>query len=269
MNDSKLANNRVVLATDLDGTLIPLDGNAANSADLKALKTFLVENEIELVFVTGRHLSSVKTAIDQFDLPQPDSIICDVGASIFQKTKSEWQPADQYQTLLRKNLGRESLTNLHCHFKNSERLRLQENEKQGDFKLSFYTDAAELDTAKALLKEELAKLSLQVNIIASRDPFNGDGLLDVLPIGTSKAFALDWWVAQKQLTQRNVIFAGDSGNDLAAMTAGYPTIIVGNADRLLVKSVRQAHDANNWTDRIYEATEPATSGVLEGLRNLI
>ena len=132
--------------------------------------------------------------------------------------------------------------------------------------MSFYTEAKQLDDAQAVLSDELAKLGLNGTIIASLDPFNGDGLLDVLPSGVSKAFALDWWINQHDYDSADVIFAGDSGNDFAAMTAGYQTIVVSNAEPSLVDLVRGAHANMNWTNRLHLTSQPATSGVLEGGR---
>ena len=79
---------RRVLATDLDGTLIPLEENRQNQDDLQILATQLVQREVTLLFVTGRHLDSVLEAINEFRLPQPEWIICDVGTSLFQTRAS-------------------------------------------------------------------------------------------------------------------------------------------------------------------------------------
>ena len=64
----------------------------------------------------------------------------------------------------------------------------------------------------------------------------------------------------------SLVFAGDSGNDLAALIAGYRTIVVANADRRLAQQVQDAHRAAGWKDRLHLARGRATSGVLEGCR---
>jgi HAD superfamily hydrolase (TIGR01484 family) len=63
------------------------------------------------------------------------------------------------------------------------------------------------------------------------DPFEGQGLLDFLPRDVSKAYALKWWSDYHGVSHSDVVFAGDSGNDLAALTAGFCAILVANADR--------------------------------------
>ncbi len=62
------------------------------------------------------------------------------------------------------------------------------------------------------------------------------------------------------------MFAGDSGNDLAALSAGYRSIVVGNASKSVVEEVTAAHRAAGWQDRLFLASRPATSGVLQGFR---
>lgn len=259
-------NQRPILATDLDGTLIPLTGNSQNIADLKMLRQQIENIGIELVFVTGRHLESVESAIEQFDLPQPDWIVCDVGSSVYQNSNRGWQPVSKYQTELRDALGCKSMRSFHEHFDEHDLLRLQEPEKQTDFKMSFYADGKNLGLAKSSLTDELVRLRINGSIIASVDPFNGDGLLDVLPTGVSKQFALDWWLNHLNFDREQVAFAGDSGNDFAAMTAGYKTIVVGNADAELVQQVTKFHATQDWEGRLHVSKQQATSGVLDGIR---
>ena len=74
-----------ILASDLDGTLIPLEGEPENQADLQRLAEQLDRHGVTLVYSTGRHFASAAQAIDQFQLPQPDWLICDVGTSIFRR----------------------------------------------------------------------------------------------------------------------------------------------------------------------------------------
>ena len=60
-----------VLATDLDGTLIPLDGNQQNQSDLQTLAAELERNDVTLVFVTGRHFESATRAMESFNCRGP------------------------------------------------------------------------------------------------------------------------------------------------------------------------------------------------------
>ncbi len=155
---------------------------------------------------------------------------------------------------------RESLSDLNA-------LRLQEEEKQGPFKLSFYADANILEELTAEIERRLAAHNAPYSLIASVDPFNGDGLIDLLPQGVSKAYALDWWSDYANYPRQSVVFAGDSGNDVAALTAGFRAIVVANADRKVARAVyEQLKTKSGSAGSLYLAKTPATSGVLEGCR---
>lgn len=256
-----------VLATDLDGTLIPLDGDAHHRADLKVLGRELKAHGVTLVFVTGRHFDSVVNAIEQFQLPNPDWIICDVGTSIFESGGTgEFRPIGAYEEHLQQVISVMPVGGLREILKPIQGLRLQEEEKQGRFKLSYYADAVELDRLVDQLRLELDRTVAPFSIIHSVDPFNGDGLIDLVPKGASKAHALEWWCAHARSSTDSIVFAGDSGNDLAALTAGHRAIVVANAEHEVVQTVHDGHRQAGWKNRLYLAQGKATSGVLEGCR---
>lgn len=258
---------RSVLATDLDGTLIPLPGSAQNLSDLKTLSKLIEEQGVTLLFVTGRHIESVEQAIEEYSLPQPQRVICDVGTSIYQRDSSgSFAPVESYYEHQDQIIAALPLEVLRRQLANMEGLRPQEQEKQGRFKLSFYTDIARLDDLTSQIEETLRKQNAPYSIIHSIDPYNGDGLIDLLPANVSKAYALEWWANEANFHDEQIIFAGDSGNDWAALTAGHRAILVGNADRQLAQRIDTAHRDADWRNRLYHATGHATSGVLEGCR---
>jgi maltooligosyltrehalose trehalohydrolase len=254
-----------VFATDLDGTLIPLNGNTANLLDLNLIRRELASRKIEVVFVTGRHLDSVVDAIDQHHLPVPEWVMTDVGTTIYRRQDNGYRILDEYQCHLRQITLAMPIDELRSRFESLPGLRLQEPHKQGRFKLSFYADRHVLPELVQQIELQLNKLSAPYGVIHSLDPFHGGGLIDLLPAAVSKAYALDWWSESVNLKREQLVFAGDSGNDLAALTAGYRAIVVGNADRTLAQQVHAAHQAQGWCDRLFLATSPASSGVLEGL----
>ena len=173
--------------------------------------------DLTLVFVTGRHLESVSNAIKEFRLPDPDWVICDVGTSIlgrkasggFAPIEAYYQHQDEIITLL-------PILALRRQLQAIAGLRLQEDPKQRRFKLSFYADATRLDDLVRRIQEQLDRIAAPYSIIHSVDPFNGDGLIDLLPRDVSKAHALAWWVQHTGTSPDAIVVAGDSGNDLAA-----------------------------------------------------
>lgn len=261
------SNPPTILATDLDGTLIPLPDTPENTADLEELREFFDASNNQLVFVTGRSFELVQEAIDQHDLPIPNAIICDVGSTIcFRNSQQQFEPSTAYETTLAEIVGNYSATKLRELMNDITDVRLQEEAKQGRFKLSYYVDQNDLASAARQMHGIIAQQKLPWSLIQSVDPFTNDGLIDLLPLNVSKAFALNWWAEHHSHDSTAIIFAGDSGNDLAAFCAGYLSIVVSNADRSLAKEVENHFEQNNWQDRLFLATRSATSGVLEGCR---
>ncbi len=262
-----------VLATDLDGTFIPLDNNLENRSDLAEVQRFLSDHGIELLFVTGRHFASVQGAIEEHALPHPEWIICDVGTTIMRRTGSagsadeKMERVQAYHDDLAAIVGPITTTDLMKEFSGIEGTREQEAEKQGPFKLSYYADASRLAPIVEGFQTRLDRISAPYSIIASVDPFNNDGLIDLLPSGVSKAYALRWWAEHMAVNSEAIVFAGDSGNDLAALTAGYRAIVVHNASDELKQNVTEAHRLANTADYVFLANQKATSGVMEGLKH--
>ncbi len=262
-----------ILATDLDGTLIPGDSLAADDPQHQALATlrFLAADErLEITFVTGRHHDSVIEVMQAKGLPSPQWIICDVGSSIFQRgqpsQQQPYRPVQAYVNHLDQIVGTFSPERLLAQIATAEDLRLQEPQKQGRHKLSYYCDAATSERHVAAIQQVLDQLGAPYRIVHSIDPFNGDGLIDLLPLGTDKASALLWWANFRRCDPEKIVFAGDSGNDYAALTAGFRAILVGNADRQLAAQVREHHCRSGRPDQLYLAHGHATAGVLEGCR---
>jgi sucrose-6-phosphatase len=252
-----------VLATDLDGTLIPLNDDPLHRQDLLRLTDHFQSQDDTLVFVTGRHLESTLQAIVDHNLPRPDWIICDVGTTICRRSEGgSYIQASGYAERLSSIIATSSIESVREQLSVMHELRLQEPEKQGPFKLSFYTSGNDIHAITRRVEAAIGDQPFCV--IASVDPFNGEGLVDVMPRNASKGFALRWWAEATGHDAVRIIFAGDSGNDLAALTAGYLSIVVGNASKHVIDQTRASHRAEGWDHRLYIANGCATSGVLEG-----
>ena len=255
-----------VLATDLDGTLIPLPDQHDHIRDLQLLGGLIRQHQIPLIYVTGRHLSSVKDAIREHGLPQPNWVFCDVGTSAYARmSHGEYRLDETYAASLDRitgHAGRDELLRL-CE--GYPTLCLQESEKQGRFKLSFYIDASQVDIVALDLQARLTLDAMPFVVVHSVDPFNNAGLIDILPAGVSKAFALHWWREQHCFNSDQILFAGDSGNDLAAFTAGFRAIMVNNTPAAIVQQVQEWHHGQQSIARPFYANATATSGVLQGL----
>ena len=254
-----------VLATDLDGTFLPLLGNAENLADLEVIKRDIRRAGVKLIYVTGRHLESVNSAVMNFRIPVPDWMICDVGASIYRVddgSVKEFEPYADHLLGIVNGDGRESIERL---LETVRKITLQDPERQHRYKISYECDSGDIGSAMADINRRLEGLSYSV--IGSVDPFADCGLIDVLPAGVSKAYAVTWLAQHADFSPDEVVFAGDSGNDKAALVSGFRAIIVANASDDLAAEVRSTLFDRGWPDRFYRATAEATSGVLEGCRH--
>ncbi len=256
-----------ILASDLDGTLIPLPGQADNRVALERLRQVRGVGAIGLVFATGRHFESVLEVMASESLPEPDWIVCDVGTSIYHLDGAgEFQPFQPYALHLQEligNAGRESVEEL---LRGVTGITLQPAANQREFKISYLAQGDAVDGLAAEINGLLDRRQLAYTCMASVDPFTGNGLLDVLPQGVSKAYALIWLATHADFDPSEVIYAGDSGNDLAALICGFRAIVVANAGNGLAEKVRQSLAGRALQHRIFTASSTATSGVLEGCR---
>lgn len=281
MTDPMTKKPRSILATDLDGTLIPLTatpnepsratsrGNSLADCPqrqaLTTLRRLADADELEIIFVTGRHHESVMSVMNAEGLPSPRWIICDVGTTLLYRADHRpYLPSQSYVNHLDAIVGRFDTGQLAQALAGIDGLVLQEAEKQGRHKLSFYCHPNRIDTQIARIELKLVEIAAPYRIVSSVDPFNGDGLIDLLPLGTDKSSALTWWAEHSGYETSRIVYAGDSGNDYAALTAGFRAILVGNADRNLARRVFEHHRQSGTEDRLYLARTPATAGVLEG-----
>lgn len=260
-HESKIA----VLAVDLDGTFLPLDHAEPHRQAMKRLGAHFVGPTRCLIFVTGRHYASVREAMKSFQTPLPHHIICDVGTSIYRpRGGHDYAEVMRYRRHLDELTADLPLAELEKHLEPLPGLRVQEGEKQGPHKLSYYTQAEELDDRVAAIEAVIARREAPFSVIGSIDPFEHHGLIDVLPQGVDKAYALHWLARAEGFSEEETIYAGDSGNDLAALTSGFRAVLVGNASDPVKELVRSRMNELGRARLLYIAETESTSGVLEG-----
>ena len=258
---------RYLLASDLDGTLIPLERSAQHLRDVTELVTaFATSANLVLAYVTGRHLSLAQEGISELGLPSPDWFVCDVGTSVYRKTNRGYEPDEAYREAMRNAFGGLSGRDVRAAIGAIEGLELQEEQKQGEFKVSYYT-AGRPEAFEATVQSRLDEAKAKVKLVSSYDPVAKRGLLDLLPAGVAKDFAVRYLHDHTGIDEEHLIYAGDSGNDRAAMLTGYRVIVVGNADAALKRDLAAESMARGIDERLYFATHPYARGVLEGLRH--
>lgn len=258
---------RFLLCTDLDRTLIPNGAQPESPAAKERFKQFVSREEVSLAYVTGRHRALIEQAMADFELPQPDFAIADVGTTIYQIGPYGWKQWDEWDAEIApdwRGLSHEELYRLLSVF---PALRLQEKEKQNRHKLSFYVPL-ETDT-QALIGEmdtRLIQSGIKANLIWSIDEAAGIGLLDILPVSANKLHAIRFLMQHQGFLHDDTVFAGDSGNDLDVLMSGIPSVLVANAD-----AETKGRAANANPDALYIAkggylgmNGNYSAGILEG-----
>ncbi len=264
---------KILLCSDLDRTILP-NGSQEESPQARPLLRALVRRpEIILAYVSGRHKGLLLEAIDTYALPVPDYAIGDVGTTIYEIRGDTWRPWQAWAEEIAPDWKGKRHDELAALFTDIDALALQEPEKQNTFKLSYYAPEA-IDRAALLsrMRERLVAHGVRASLIWSIDEAAHTGLLDVLPERATKVHAIRFLMARKGISERRVVFAGDSGNDLPVLTSGLQAVLVANARDEVRDEARQVVRAKGISERLYLAkggflgmNGNYAAGVLEGL----
>ncbi len=253
----------VLLATDLDGTLIPYEVDARQLRALERFRQLFArrtpgQGRPWLAYVTGRHLALAEEGIRQWGLPPPDLLVCDVGTALYRRSAAGWRRDADYEARLAHSWpGSQAVAAVLDPLAGIEP---QEPERQGPLKRSYYVPLA--NRAALLAAEEaLARAGITAKLVFSVDHRQNVGLLDVLPPAAAKDAALSFLAAEQNAPIEQVVYAGDSGNDIDALTSGCRGIVVGNADQQLRQELNRRSQASG---RLYFSRWPYTAGVMEG-----
>lgn len=267
---------QLFICTDLDRTLLP-NGKQPESPAARSIFTRLVSRqEICLAYVTGRNLSLVQEAIQNYNLPLPNWIIGDVGTTIYQFFDDQWQYWQSWTQEIAddwKGLNASDLEPLFTDLTDKSPLTLQEPDKQNQFKLSYYLP---LDIEKDPLQQNISRRLKQHNIAASLiysvDEIAEIGLLDILPAQATKLHAVEFLMGQLGFDYSNTVFAGDSGNDMQLLVSAVPSILVANAHDDIIKQAQIQIKEQGNTNSLYLAqggflgmNGNYSAGILEGI----
>lgn len=259
---------KYLLCTDLDRTLIPNGSQPESAGAMPLFKQLVQRIDLTLVYVTGRHKSLIQDAIADFNLPQPDYAIADVGTTIYQVDASAWHPWTAWDAEIApdwRGLGSDDIYHL---LSSMPALKLQEKEKQNRHKLSFYVPL-EIQTEKIIcnINNILELNHIKTNLIWSVDEAAGTGLLDVLPASANKLHAIRFLMQQLNFTREHTLFAGDSGNDLDVLLSDIPSVLVANAHKDVKKQGNKAHKSKLYTahGNFLGMNGNYSAGILEGV----
>lgn len=258
-----------ILATDLDRTLLPNGSWQADSGAIKLFNELTQKNGVVVVYVTGRNLQLTETAIREFGVRYPDVLCSDVGTSIRKYKNGMWTFDEGWVAHVKRSSPRWNAAAIKELLAGIDGMREQESEHLNPFKQSYYVDHAKREEVLREVDERV-KGKFDEVIIYSFDSQDGKGLLDLLPQSATKQTALEYVAEELGADKEEVVFCGDSGNDIFPLTAGFSGVLVRNADDQLVENIKQAM-ADNPDLKIYFARGNFkglngyyTSGVIEG-----
>jgi sucrose-6F-phosphate phosphohydrolase len=232
-----------ILATDLDRTLLPNGHWQADEEAIDLFNTLTEEAGALVVYVTGRNLALTEDAIRRYGVRYPDILCGDVGTSIRKHQNGAWWFDDGWVAHVKKVSPAWDAAAIREAVSGIDGIREQEKEHLNPFKQSYYVEHDK--NASVLAKvDEVVKGRFDEVIVYSFDSQDGKGLLDFLPAGATKQTALEYVAEAVGAAKEDVVFCGDSGNDIFPLTAGFCGVLVRNADDQLVENVKQAMDAN-------------------------
>ncbi len=258
---------RYLLASDMDGTVIPLDDKPEREAEIADFSSaFAQQTDLAMAYATGRDLQRVRNGIAEWQLPTPDWLICDVGTSLYHSDgNGEWVLNEAYRAEMKKRFGDHTADDVADALQGYPE---QDASRQTEFKHS-YVFPVEDEPEKLLpeIRNKLNTAGIHAELVYSVDVYSGEAFLDVLPKEVAKDYAVHFLLRQLQLDRDHVVYAGDSGNDEHAFKSGLKGIVVNNADPKLITDLKEwAHDEDTRA-RLFFATKPFIAGVHEGCRH--
>jgi sucrose-6-phosphatase len=238
---------RSLLITDLDNTLV------GDLASLNRLNDRFIETkqqqEIVLVYSTGRSLTSYRHLCSTVSLLPPDVLITAVGTEIYEGNGAHLNT--QWSNHLIQDWDRTLVQEMASQFM---ALEPQPDPEQRPFKVSYFLDGA---IASSVMGELSAALKLQG--LSCQLIYSGGKDLDILPQNADKGKAMQFVQAQFKIGDLHTVACGDSGNDIALFGQNRG-IIVGNAQPELLSWHHQ-----NPAPHRYLAKAHFAAGILEGL----
>jgi sucrose-6F-phosphate phosphohydrolase len=258
-----------ILATDLDRTLLPNGSWESDSEAISLFNDLTEKHGVLVVYVTGRNLALTENAIKEFGIRYPNILCSDVGTCIRKYEDGEWKFDDGWIDHIKRESPKWDAMAIRDAVAVIDGVREQESEHLNQFKQSYYVEHEKNDQVLKKVNE-LVKGKFDEVIVYSFDSQDGKGLLDFLPASATKQTALEYVAETFGAANEDVVFCGDSGNDIFPLTAGFCGVLVKNADEQLVENVKKAMNKNPEL-KVYFAKGNFkglqgyyTSGVIEG-----
>ncbi|MEX2640639.1 MAG: HAD-IIB family hydrolase [Balneolales bacterium] len=235
-----------LLITDIDDTLIGDDESMHTLLEILSGQNKTVTFGV----ATGRSLDLVREILSEKNIPAPHIIISSVGTEIYYgDSLDSLQPDDGWSAHIsyqwKPDRVKEILSQL-------DFIEMQREDGERRFKLSYVMDPS--DDHLATVHNKLTEAKLRYNIAYSHDAY-----LDILPQRASKGKAIDYMSRKWHISPKNILVAGDSGNDYEMLYGKRLAVVVGNHSNELKKL--------EGNKSVYFSKSPYAAGIIEGARH--
>jgi HAD superfamily hydrolase (TIGR01484 family) len=231
---------QLTLATDLDGTFLEGDHRIKSIFYNELLR---LRDEVMLIYVTGRPVSTVANFCKNGYLPAPHFVIGDHGTHVVDG--KNFSPIEPLQTAIveKWNNGNHKLKELLQH---DPGIELQPIDPP--YRVAYYYNPNyfHYDTVNKIT-------NAGYDVILSCESY-----LDIVPKGINKGVTLLNLLNQFGLAHDTVITCGDSLNDLSLFQTGLKSVAVGNAEPKLVSEIESMQN-------VYFSSHHGLLGVIDGL----
>jgi sucrose-6F-phosphate phosphohydrolase len=267
-------NDLLLLCTDLDRTLIPNGLQPESPQARDHFRRLSTSSRLTLAYVTGRHRALVEEAIANYQLPQPDYVVGDVGTTIYRVEDAQtWHHLEAWEAMIGSDWAGHSHADLVQLFAGLDGLQLQEESKQNRYKLSYYLPLdIQRNALEPAMRERLQRNGVNATLVWSVDEAASVGLLDVLPAGATKLHAVEFLMQSLGFNRNNTLFSGDSGNDMQVLVSSVPAVLVNNAQPEVREEAVRATREQQTEKALYlakggylEMNGNYSAGILEGI----
>jgi sucrose-phosphate synthase len=243
----KLLKAELCVISDLDGTLV----EGEKSEGINEFNQWILDHKGQVAFgiASGRNKKITKQAITYYNIPTPDILICSAGSEIYYAEKMF--PDNGYESHIDYQWKRSELKKVLSKFPG---IRLQEDDAQWRFKLSYYVDNNFTEDDIADLYKFLDDNKLRAKILLTENKY-----LDILPFRASKGSAVRYLSYKWKLPLENFITAGNSGNDI--------DMLKGKTRRIVVANYSPELEELRKNKSVYFTINPLAKGVLEGIKH--
>ncbi|KAI5068429.1 hypothetical protein GOP47_0016774 [Adiantum capillus-veneris] len=254
---SEAFKGHLMLVSDLDLTMVDHEDSTHRALlDFNCLWASEYGHNSHLVYSSGRSMQRYLELEKVAPLLTPDVLILSVGTEIRLGTSLEVDKA--WAKELDDGWNRDIIVEEALKLSS---LRFQEEPDQGLHKVSFKVDRAKGQDMQETFSKRLSERGLRVKVLYS------SGIdLDVLPYKAGKGQALAYLLKklnQNDITHKNVLVCGDSGNDIDLFTVeGVHGVIVANAQ----EELERWHQLHGSNANIFRASQRCAGGIMEALQ---